>query len=84
MANAILRNNLSIYGDNLFRPGSGPDTGFFDLSRLNDFISSGQHFLAVFPKAIPFKRLECAEPIVVLRYEHVCSIVKVLAREESK
>ena len=84
MANEILRNNLSIYGDNLFRPGTGPDTGFFDISRLNDFIAGGQHFLAVFPKTIPFKRLECAEPIVVLRYEHVCSIVKVLPREGSK
>jgi hypothetical protein len=84
MANEILRNNFSIYGDNLFRPGTGPDTSFFDISRLNDFITGGQHFLAVFPKTIPFKRLECAEPIVVLRYEHVCSIVKVLPREESK
>jgi hypothetical protein len=83
-ANEIIRNSFSIVGDNLFRPGTGPDTGYFDLARLNDFIAGGQHFLVVFPKTTPFHRLECAEPVVALRNEHVCALVKVLPREASK
>jgi hypothetical protein len=80
-ANEILRNNFSISDGNLFRPGTGPDTSLFDLSRLNDFIAEGQHFLVIFPKTTPFRRLECAEPVIVLRYDHACVLVKVLPRE---
>jgi hypothetical protein len=80
-ANTFLPNDFAIAGDNLFRPGTGPDTGYFDIARLNDFIAGGQHFLVLFPKTSPFSRLECSEPLIVLRNEHVCSLVKVLPRE---